>query len=89
MSKSLRPHGLYPTRLLCPWNSPGKNTGVGCYALLQETFLTQGSNLELLHCRTILAQTVQSAPVQETQVRSLGWEDLLEKRMATCSSVLA
>ena len=29
MSESLRPHGLQPTRLLCPWNSPGKNTGMG------------------------------------------------------------
>ena len=35
MSNSLWPHGLEPTRLLCPWNSPGKNTGVGCHALLQ------------------------------------------------------
>ena len=34
VSDSLRPHGLYPTRLLCPWNSPGKNTGVGCHSLL-------------------------------------------------------
>ena len=31
MSDSLRPHGLLPTRLLCPWNFPGKNTGVGCH----------------------------------------------------------
>ena len=31
----LRPHGLQPTRLLCPWDSQGNNTGVGCYALLQ------------------------------------------------------
>ena len=30
-----RPHGPQPTRLLCPWDSPGKNTGVGCHALLQ------------------------------------------------------
>ena len=30
MSNSLRPHGLQPTRLLCPWVSPGKNTAVGC-----------------------------------------------------------
>ena len=30
---SLRPYGLQPTRLLCPWDSPGKNTGVGCHAL--------------------------------------------------------
>ena len=43
----LRPPGLYPTRLLCPWNFPGKNTGVGCHFLLQEIFLTQGSNSHL------------------------------------------
>ena len=35
---SLQPYGLSPTRLLCPWNSPGKHTGGGCYALLQWTF---------------------------------------------------
>ena len=34
----------YPTRLLCPRGSPGKNTGVGCHALLQRIFLTQESN---------------------------------------------
>ena len=37
MSDSLRPHGLQPTRLLCPWDSPGKNTGVGCHALFKWT----------------------------------------------------
>ena len=37
-----------PTRLLCPWNSPGKNTAVGCHFLLQAIFPTQGSNLHLL-----------------------------------------
>ena len=41
-------------RLLCPWDSPGKNTGVGCHFLLQEIFQTQGSNSGLLHCRQIL-----------------------------------
>ena len=35
VSDSVRPHGLQPTRLLCPWDSPGKNTGVGCHFLLQ------------------------------------------------------
>ena len=35
MSDSSRLHGLQPTRLLCPWNFPGKNTGVGCHRLLQ------------------------------------------------------
>ena len=41
---SLRPRGLEPARLLCLWDSPSKNTGVGCHALLQGIFLTQGSN---------------------------------------------
>ena len=45
MSDSLRPHGLSPTRLLCPWNSPGKKTGVGTHSFLQGIFLTQASNL--------------------------------------------
>ena len=48
MSDSLQPYGLLPCRLLCPWNSPDKNTGVGCHAFLQ-IFLTQGLNLCLLH----------------------------------------
>ena len=39
------PHGLKPPRLLCPWDSPGKNIGVGCPFLLQRIFLTQGSHL--------------------------------------------
>ena len=34
MSNSLWPHGLQPARLLCPWDSPGQNTGVGCHFLL-------------------------------------------------------
>ena len=48
VSDSLRPHGLQPTRRLCPWDSPDKNTGVGCQALLQGIFPTQGSNPGLL-----------------------------------------
>ena len=35
MSDSVRPRGLQPSRLLCPWDSPGKDTGVGCHFLLQ------------------------------------------------------
>ena len=54
MSNSLKPYGLQPTRLLCPWNSPGKDTRVGSHSLLQGIFPTQGSNLGLLHCRQIL-----------------------------------
>ena len=51
---SLRPHGLEPARPLCPWDSPGKNTGVDCHDLLQGIFPTQGWNPSLLHCRQIL-----------------------------------
>ena len=35
VSDSVRPHGLQPTRLLCPWYFPGKSTGVGCHCLLR------------------------------------------------------
>ena len=48
MSDSLQHYGLYPAMLLCPWDSPGKNTGVGCHALLQGILPTQGSNSSLL-----------------------------------------
>ena len=41
-------------RLLSPWDSPGKNTGVGSHSLLQGLFLTQELNPGLLHCRQIL-----------------------------------
>ena len=51
---TLWPHGLGPDRLFCPWNSPGKNTGVGSCSLLQGIFPTQGSNPGLPHCRQIL-----------------------------------
>ena len=54
VSNFLWPQGLYPTRLLCPWDSPGKNAGVGCHFLPQGIFLTQGLNLDLLQCRQIL-----------------------------------
>ena len=43
VSDSLLPHGQKPTRLLCPWDFPGKNTGVGCHFLLQGIFPTQVS----------------------------------------------
>ena len=42
-------HGLKPIRLLCPWDFPGKNTGMGCHFLLQGIFPTQGLNLHLFH----------------------------------------
>ena len=75
-----------------------KNTEVGCHALLQGIFSTQGLNphlLCLLHWQVgSLPQgfpdTVgkESPAVLETPVRFLGWEDLLEKGWATHSSIL-
>ena len=49
VSNSLQSRGLWPTRLICPWHSPGKNTGAGCHLLLQGISLTEGSNPCLLH----------------------------------------
>ena len=56
MSSSLQPNGPKPARLLCPWNSPGQNIGVGSLSLLQGIFPTLGSNPGLPHCRQILYQ---------------------------------
>ena len=62
VSDSLRPHGLQPARL-CPWNSSGKNTGVGSHSLLQGFFPTQGLNLGLRHCRkTLYSLNHQGSP---------------------------
>ena len=46
---TLRPQGPQTSGFLCPWDSPGKTTGVGCHALLQGIFPTQGLNPRLLH----------------------------------------
>ena len=84
VSDSLRPHGLQPIRLLCPWNSLGKNTGVGSHFLLPGIFLIQGSNLHLLQWQAdslplrhhqessfLVAQRVKNpSAVQETRVPS-------------------
>jgi len=54
VSRSVMSNSLRPTRPLCSWSSPDKNTGVSSYFLLQGIFLTQGLNLGLPHCRQIL-----------------------------------
>ena len=45
---TLQPHGLQPAKLLCPQDSPGRNSRVGFHCLLQGIFLTQGLNPSLL-----------------------------------------
>ena len=78
VSDYLRSHGLQPTRLLCPWDSPGKGTGVGCHFLLQGIFQTRGLNLGLLHCRRILYHYV---PPEE-------WLERLSKCTRQCLRVV-
>ena len=56
MSDSVRPHRRQPTRLPHPWDSPGKNTGVGCHSLFQAIVQTQALNPGLPPCRQILHQ---------------------------------
>jgi len=65
VSDLLWPHGLYLTRLLCPWNFLGKNTGVSSHSLLQGVFPTQGWNPSLLNCRWILYSL--SHPIKECE----------------------
>ena len=56
LTDPLWPHGLWPTRLVCPWNFPGKNTGVCCHFPLQGIFPTQALNAcigrHILYCCT-------------------------------------
>ena len=47
VSESLRPHGLQPTRLLHPWDFPGKSTGVGCHCLLQFILNLRKNNINV------------------------------------------
>ena len=55
MSDSVRPYGLQSARFLCPWDSPGMHTGVGCHTLLQGISPVQESDLCLLHLSPALA----------------------------------
>ena len=66
-----------PERLLCPCDSQGKNTGVGCHFFFQGIFLTQGLNPGFLHCRQILYQLscegspIMNKPVTDTEIKTL------------------
>ena len=67
-------NGLQPTRLLSPWDFPGKSTGVGCHCLLQGIFLIQGSNPGLPHCRQMLYPlSHQGSPGFNSWVGKIPW----------------
>ena len=63
---------LQPSRLLCPLDSPGKNTGVGSHSLLQSIFLTQGLNPHVLKCRQILYHlSEQGSPTRGSLIQTM------------------
>ena len=76
MSDSVRPHRQQPTRLPRPWDSPGKNTGVGCHFLLQRTKVKSQSEVAQL-CPTLHNPTDCSLPGSSVhgifQARVLEW----------------
>ena len=65
VSSSVMSDSVAP-RFLCPWNSPGKNTGVGCHSLLQGIFLTQGLNPGFLHCHLSHPESAQFSSVAQS-----------------------
>ena len=73
---SLQPHGLQPDRLLCPWDFPGKGTGVGCHSFLQGIFLIQEFNLP----PTLQADSLPSEPPGKPQTEEEGERKEREKR---------
>ena len=67
MSHSLWPMNCRPTGSSVHGDSPGKNTGEGCHALLQGIFPTKGLNSDLLHCRRIIYHlSHQFSPVTQS-----------------------
>ena len=84
VSDSLQPPGLQPTRLLCPWHSPGKNTEVGCHSLLQGIFLTQGLNLALPHYRQMLYHlSHRESPYQERTAVCQPFDNIARRQSST------
>ena len=91
VSNSVWPCGRSPARLLCPWDSQGKNTGVGCHFLLQRIFLTQGSNLHLLHhlhCRWILYCWTKEAPYNNRTTNQITENGKKEKNLKLFCQVI-
>ena len=76
MSDSVRPHRQQPSRLSCPWDSPGKNTGVGCHFLLQCMKVKSGSEVaqSCLTLRNPMDCSPAGSPVPGIfQARVLEW----------------
>ena len=84
VSDSVRPHRRQPTRLPCPWDSPGKNTGVGCHFLLQCMKVKSESELTQL-CPTLHDPMDCSPPGSSIhgifQARVLEWGAIASSKM--------
>ena len=78
MSASCDPMNRGSARLLCPWDSPGKNIGVGCHFLLQGIFPTQELNPGRLHYRQIPHQLSYEKERKKKKVKSLSCVQLFE-----------
>ena len=81
----LWPHGIQPTKVLCSWDFPDKNNGVGCHFLLQGIFRSQGSNPGLLHCRwspALLVDSLLTEPPGKNKAK------VLRKATATPGSLM-
>ena len=91
MSDSVQPHRRQPTRLLRPWDSPGKNTGVGCHFLLQCIKMKSESEVAQ-SCQTLSDPTDCTLPgscVQGIlQARVLEWVAIAFSNICTINSVL-
>ena len=86
------PMDCSPARLLCPWDSLGKNPGVGSHSLLQGILLTQGLNLGCLHCRQILYHlSHQGSPRRPTHFkekeRIRSWPEKKNKGCRSCANI--
>ena len=79
------PTDCVPTKLLCPWDSPGKKTGVDCHALLQGIFPTQGSNPFLL---CLLHWQVSSLPLAPLWSPIISLDTILSFPHALASDVV-
>ena len=77
MSDSVRPHRRQPTRLPCPWDSPGKNTEVGCHFLLQ--------------CMKVKSEVTQSCPTlsdpMDCSLPGSSVHGILQARVLECGSL--
>ena len=78
MSDSFRPHGLQPTRLLRPWDFPGKSTGVGCHRLLRHPYITNGKTIVLFGCES---WTIKKAECQTIDAFRLVLEKTVESSL--------